>query len=59
MNKIARWYDIDIDYQGNITQEDFVGTIPRSKNLGEVLHKLELTGLLHFKVKERRVIVMR
>jgi transmembrane sensor len=59
MNKIARWYDVDIDYQGNITQEDFIGTIPRSKNLTEVLHKLELTGLLHFKIKERRVIVMR
>jgi transmembrane sensor len=58
MKKIARWYDVDIQYQGKVTQEEFVGVIPRSKELTDVLHKLELTGLLKFKLKERSVIVM-
>jgi len=58
MNKIARWYDVDIQYQGKVTREEFVGVVPRSKELADVLRKLELTGLLKFKIKERSVIVM-
>jgi len=58
MKKISRWYDVDIQYQGNITEEEFVGIIPRSKELTDVLHKLELTGLVRFKIRERSVIVM-
>lgn len=58
MNKISRWYDVDIEYRGKVTQEEFVGVIPRSKNLSDVLHTLQLTGLVHFKIEERRIIVM-
>ncbi|WP_406825528.1 FecR family protein [Pedobacter sp. KACC 23697] len=58
MGKISRWYDVDIKYQGEVTQEEFIGSIPKSKNLEEVLHRLELTGLLHFKIKGRSVTIM-
>lgn len=58
MGKISRWYDVDIKYQGEVTQEEFVGSIPKSRNLEEVLHRLELTGLLHFKIKGRSVTIM-
>lgn len=59
MRKVARWYNVDVEYQGTITQEGFVGTVPRSGNITDVLNTLELTGLVHFKIVERRVIVMR
>ncbi|UEG51907.1 FecR domain-containing protein [Mucilaginibacter daejeonensis] len=58
MRKIARWYDVQIIYRGKPTSEGFVGTVPRSRNLTEVLSTLESTGLVHFKVEERSVIVM-
>lgn len=58
MRKLSRWYNVDIEYHGKITNEGFVGTVPRSKDLSEVLSTLESTGLVHFKVKERSVIVM-
>jgi hypothetical protein len=58
MRKIARWYDVDVSYEGKITDLNFIGTIPRSTNIPEVLKYLELTGLVHFKIEERRVIVM-
>jgi hypothetical protein len=58
MRKIARWYDVDIDFEGKTTSATFIGTIPRSQNIKEVLGYLELTGLAHFKISERRVIVM-
>jgi len=58
MRKLARWYDIDVTYQGKPTQEGFVGTLPRSQNLAEILKTLELTGLVHFKTEGRSVTVM-
>lgn len=58
MRKIARWYDVDIDYEAHTTSATFVGTIPRSQNITEVLKYLELTGLAHFKITERRITVM-
>ena len=58
MNKIARWYNVEIEYEGEVTKEEFVGTVPRSEDISEVLKRLELTGLVHFKIKERRIIVM-
>ncbi|WPU93144.1 FecR family protein [Mucilaginibacter sabulilitoris] len=58
MRKIARWYDVDVDYEGKTTSATFVGTIPRSQNITEVLKYLELTGLVHFKITERRITAM-
>jgi len=58
MRKIARWYDVDVKYEGQPTGLNFVGTLPRSENISEVLKYLQLTGLVHFKISERRVIVM-
>ncbi len=58
MRKIARWYDVDIAYDGKPTGLTFVGTLPRTENITDVLKYLELTGLVHFKITERRVVVM-
>ena len=58
MRKLARWYDIDVTYQGKPTREGFVGTLPRTQNLAEILKTLELTGLVHFKTVGRSVTVM-
>ena len=58
MRKLSRWYNLDIKYEGKITSEGFVGNVPRSKNLSEVLDVLTSTGLVHFKVEERSVTVM-
>ncbi|MDB5150016.1 MAG: FecR family protein [Mucilaginibacter sp.] len=58
MRKIARWYDVDVTYQPKTTTATFIGTIPRSQNITEVLKYLELTGLVHFKIEERRIITM-
>lgn len=58
MRKIARWYNVDVVYQGKITDNDFVGTVPRFKNVSEALTILELTNTVHFKIEGRRIIVM-
>lgn len=58
MNKIARWYNVDIDFQSKNSNQVFTGTVSRFENVSKVLEKLELTGVVHFKIKGRRIIVM-
>ncbi|MNK03729.1 fec operon regulator FecR [compost metagenome] len=58
MRKLARWYDIDVIYKGQIPSIDFGGEISRTKKLSEVLKVLETTRTIHFKIEGRRVTVM-
>lgn len=57
MRKIARWYDVDIEYKGKISKEGFGGQVSRSRNVSEVLEVLQLTRLVHFEIEGRRIIV--
>ncbi len=57
MRKVARWYDVDVEYTGKIPSVGFNGTVLKSKNISGVLKILELTKAVHFKVKGRRVMV--
>lgn len=58
MRKISRWYDVEVDYEGKTTNATFVGTLPRSSDISEVLKYLQLTKLVHFKVIGRRITAM-
>jgi transmembrane sensor len=58
MNQVSRWYDIEVEYQGDVTNKTFGGTYAKTKTISELLKGLELTGLVRFKVEGRRVIVM-
>jgi len=58
MRKIARWYDVEIAYEGNITQKKFGGSISKYEQLADVLQIMEQTDVIHFKIQERRIWVM-
>ncbi len=63
MNMISRWYDIEVEYQGKIENEVFIGTVSRFENIEKLLSTIELTGGVHFKIEEsnkkrRKVVVM-
>lgn len=59
MRKLSRWYDVDISYTNQeIQRQRFSGNIPRTSEISDVLHFLEYTGTVHFKVSERRIYVM-
>jgi transmembrane sensor len=57
MRQVARWYDVDVQYQGRLTNKDFNGKISRYKDATAVLHMLELTGAVHFTTQGRRITV--
>ena len=58
MQQIARWYDLEVEYRGKLSNSRFGGIYSRNKDINELLKGLELTGLVHFKIEGRRVIVM-
>ncbi|MDR6784660.1 transmembrane sensor [Pedobacter africanus] len=58
MQKISRWYDVDISYEGEISREVFTGAISRFSNISDVLDMLERTKIVHFKLEGRRVTVL-
>jgi ferric-dicitrate binding protein FerR (iron transport regulator) len=58
MKQISRWYDVDIEYRGNVKDQYFGGTYSKYKDITELLNGLELTGLIHFKIEGRRIIAM-
>jgi ferric-dicitrate binding protein FerR (iron transport regulator) len=56
MRQLARWYDVDVDYEGK-TDKHFRGMISRSSNVSEVFRMLELTGAVHFNTEGKKIIV--
>ncbi|NLR56818.1 DUF4974 domain-containing protein [Chitinophaga polysaccharea] len=56
MRQLARWYDVNIVYAGNIPARRFQGEIQRRLPLSDVLEGLETTGV-HFRVQGRNIIV--
>ena len=57
MRQIARWYDVDIVYQGAVPHDEIVGKIPRTADVTEVLHVMELIGM-RFKIDGKKIIVL-
>jgi transmembrane sensor len=58
MRKLSRWYDIDVAFDGPVSDDEFSGTISRSKNISEVLKALQYSKTVHFKIEGRRVTVL-
>ncbi len=59
MKKVSRWYNVEVEYQGDVKDKKFWGTFSRNKNIAELLANLELTESIKFKIEGRRVTVMR
>lgn len=58
MKRISRWYNIDVEFVGDMKNISFIGSYPRSKSLADLIKNIELTEKVHFLVQERRVTVI-
>jgi transmembrane sensor len=59
MRKVSRWYNVTIEYQGDIPQQAYSGNMSRFENVSQVLEMLEKTRTVHFKIENRRITVMK
>lgn len=58
MRKIARWYNVEVEYQENVPQDvELEGLVSRSRSITEVLKLMESTDKVHFKFEGRKIIV--
>ncbi|MBC8988022.1 FecR family protein [Pedobacter sp. N36a] len=57
MRKVARWYDVEVIYQGEIPLSTMEGTMSRFQNVSKILDIMQSTGLLKFKIEGRKIYV--
>lgn len=57
MKQVARWYDVDVVYEGTPTTQHFRGGISRNVTASKVFEMLEKTEAVKFKIEGRKVTV--
>lgn len=57
MRQLARWYDIDVAYSGDLTNIRFAGNIQRKEDIRELIEILEADGRLRFNITGKKIIV--
>jgi ferric-dicitrate binding protein FerR (iron transport regulator) len=57
MRQVARWYNVEVAYQGNVQQEIFSGTIPRSAGITQLIKILELTKTVKVSIEGRKLMI--
>jgi transmembrane sensor len=58
MRQLSRWYNIEVIYEGNITSDGLTAQITRNRNISGILHILQNTQTVKFKIEGRRVTVI-
>ena len=56
LKQVARWYDVEVIYEGKNQPRQFVGEIQRDLSLSEVLRILEINKV-HFTLEGKKLIV--
>lgn len=57
MHQAARWYNVEVEFGGDVSNLNFGGSVSRQVNISELLKRLEATNLVKFSVVDRKVIV--
>lgn len=57
MRQVERWYNIEVEFKGDVPTRTFTGDIPRSADLSALLRLLEISKI-HFKLDAEKLIVM-
>ncbi len=56
MRLLARWYDVDVEYQGVIAERHYRGRISRNVPVSQVFEILKTSGI-NFTINGRKIIV--
>lgn len=57
MRQIARWYDVEVEFEGDIKENPVSGIIPRHYTASEALEALKIAGY-NFRIEQKKIIVM-
>jgi len=56
LREAARWYNLEVVYQGHIPADRFTGKVPRNASLGKFIKVLELSDI-KFRIEGRKMLV--
>ena len=56
MRQLSRWYDVDVEYQGNVAQKHYRGRISRNVPVSEIFQILKTSGI-NFTINGGKIIV--
>lgn len=59
MRRLSRWYDVDVVYEGEPADVQFVGVVSSARNISGVLKLMERTGKVDFTIEGRTVKVLK
>jgi ferric-dicitrate binding protein FerR (iron transport regulator) len=57
MRKVARWYDVDVEYKTTPSTKKFTGAIARTENISQILALFEKTDGVKFEIVGKKIIV--
>jgi ferric-dicitrate binding protein FerR (iron transport regulator) len=57
MRQVSRWYDVEVEFSGNVNDLNFGGVVSKQAYVSELLKLLETTGTVHFTVADNKIIV--
>lgn len=57
MDKISRWYNVEVVYGPLKPKVTLTGVIPRNSQISRVLQQLEATGEVQFKIEQHKILV--
>lgn len=57
MRQLARWYDVQIEFDKSVPEKSFSGEISRRLNASEVLSVIEFTGV-HFRIEGKKIKIL-
>ncbi|MBI9069872.1 MAG: DUF4974 domain-containing protein [Salinivirgaceae bacterium] len=58
MSQVARWYDVDVVYEGDKPDNHFSGIVSRDISLSKLLEIIEIGGI-HFRIEGKKIIVLK
>ena len=58
MRQLTRWYDIEVEYEGEIPAQKFSGEINRSLTLNQVLKGVAKTGIRYKFINDKKILIL-
>jgi ferric-dicitrate binding protein FerR (iron transport regulator) len=56
MRQLARWYDVEVEFEGGVPAGHITGEVPRNTSLSKVLKVFETSGI-HFRIVGKKIVV--
>lgn len=58
MRQVERWYNVQVVYEAEGKDQDFTGVVSRNQPVSALLQMLEMTGTVHFRIEDKKIVVL-